>query len=157
MWLGVWSLYGQLILLAFLYLLLFNIHLYKGIICHTNPNQWSTFTKNMRSTFTFTYKRAYLQTLTITYNWHLNNYDPMIDTLAYFWRSLLRVKAKAWGVIIICHTNQLKMAKNKQWYSHGRASQTVRATPGINSSWCMHTYLSPCIHNCIHTCTYTQT
>ena len=63
MWLGVWSLYGQLILSAFLYLLLFNIHLYKSINCHTHPNQWSTFTKSMRSTFTFTYERAYLRTL----------------------------------------------------------------------------------------------
>ena len=39
----------------------------------------------------------------------------------------LTYNAHVWDVIIICHTYQLKMAKNKKWPSHGRNSQTVGA------------------------------
>ena len=126
--------------LVFLYLLLFNIHLNKSTNCHTHPTQWSTFTKSKRFMFTFTYVCTYRCTFTIIYDQRLNNYNLTFDTFTYNWRSHLLMKARAWDVIVFCHTYQLKMVKNKRWSGqHLCPDQSdCRSRPGTVQRYSFH-------------------
>ena len=109
----MWSLYGQLtpmeIPLAFLYFLLFNIHLNERYwllytsksVVNVYQKQWSTFTKSRHEIDVHLYLLTYLP-MKVNYNLYdrcLNNYDFTIDTFTYDRHLHLLTNAKAWDVL----------------------------------------------------------